>query len=273
MRLLLQADGTPPGPSHTAPTDSTDSFRIIHHAAHAHAPSGGAGHPAPHGSPTGGAGLPTSHAGEGGQGHGLPDGHGGDHGGDHGLGGLSFDDFGPGFFDHLPSGTPIVVMPIDHLEINNNTLIENNLTENTNVVFNAADGGTVDVGGDVNALTFGSSQISLDQMHLADSSHSTGADLGWGEGAFGEAGGYDAVLYGQVPASDYHGAGPAPFVIMPIDHLEINNNTLVQNTQVENTNLFFNAGQGGTIDVDGNVNALSSQQALIDPSGSHHFLV
>ena len=58
---------------------------------------------------------------------------------------------------------------------------------------------------------------------------------------------------------------------MPIEELNVTNNTVVQNTQVETTNVLFNAEDGGTIDVGGNVNALSQQQAQIEPA--HHALL
>ena len=161
------------------------------------------------------------------------------------------------------AGSPTLVIPIEHLEINNNTLIQNHLTENTNVIFNAADGGSVDVGGNVNALSFGTSQIVVDQVQQFGGSCAA-AELGWGENAWGEAGGFEAVLFGHLPAEALPaGYGPSPLVIIPIEHLEINNNTIVQNTQVENTNILFNASHGGDIGVGGDVNALSSQQSLI----------
>lgn len=175
--------------------------------------------------------------------------------GGHGLGDL-------GAYDHA---APVFVMPVEHLQINNNTFIQNNLTENNTLIFNAADGGHLDVGGDVNALALGSSHVVVDEFHQAGSP----ADAGFGGNGFfggggGNAGGFDAVLVGHLPAEG--GSGPSPLVIIPIEHLEVNNNTFVQNTQTENNTLVFNAGNGGTIGVDGDINAVANQQALVD----HH---
>jgi hypothetical protein len=154
------------------------------------------------------------------------------------------------------SGGGIAVIPVDHLTINNNQLIENHLTENTSIVFNAAPGGTVDVGGNVNALS--AQQL---EVQSVSSSHAGGSELGWSDAAWGEAGGFEAVLFGHLP-----GAAGGPLVIMPVDHPTINNNTLVQNFEVENTNVVFNAAAGGTVDVGGDVNALGSQTGEIE----HH---
>jgi hypothetical protein len=182
----------------------------------------------------------------------------------HGAGGGAPNHY-PGFdagdldqlFGHVPQlAGGIVVMPVDHLTINNNQFIENHLTENNSIVFNAAPGGTVDVGGDVSAL----SAQHLDVQGLS-TSHASGSELGWGDAAWGEAGGFEAVLFGHMPGLG--GAGPGPLVIMPVDHLTINNNSFVQNFETENTNIVFNAAAGGTVDVGGDVNALSSQTGEI----------
>lgn len=171
--------------------------------------------------------------------------------------------FDLGHFGAFAPGTPVLVVPIEHLEINNNTFIQNTLNENNTIIFNAANGGDVDIGGSVNALGLGTSHIAVDSFHQSGSA----ADLGWGPNAFGEAGGFDAVLVGHLPAEALPpGSGPSPLVIVPIEHLEVNNNTFIQNTQNETNTLLFNAGDGGSIDVAGNVTALASQQALIE----HH---
>ena len=171
--------------------------------------------------------------------------------------------FDLGHFGAFGAGAPVILIPIDHLEINNNTFIQNTLNETNNIVFNAANGGDVDIGGNVNALGLGTSHISVDEFHQAGSA----ADLGWGPSAFGEAGGFDAVLIGHLPAEALPpGSGPSPLVIIPIEHLEVNNNTFIQNTQTETNNILFNAAGGGSIDVGGDVTALASQQALIE----HH---
>jgi hypothetical protein len=182
-----------------------------------------------------------------------------DHPGGHPSGGPESDGASHGDSDfahllgHLPDfGGGIAIIPIDHLTINNTTLIENHLTENNSIVFNAAPGGTVDVGGDVSAL----SAQQLD-VHSVSASHAAGSELGWSDAAWGEAGGFEAVLFGHMPGLG--GTGPGPLVIMPIDHLTINNTTLIQNFETQNTNVVFNAAAGGTVDVGGDVSALSSQ--------------
>ncbi len=55
-------------------------------------------------------------------------------------------------------------------------------------------------------------------------------------------------------------------MIISIEDLDINLNLLVQNTLIENTQIVFDAAHGGSIDVGGDVTAISSQQALIDQS-------
>ncbi len=191
--------------------------------------------------------------------HGYDFGH-----GHHDLGDLlgNLAGFGGHGFGDL--GGPVFVIPVEHLQINNNTFIQNNLTENNTLVFNAADGGHLDVGGDVNALALGSSHVVVDEFHQAGGP----ADAGFGGSGFfgggGGAGGFDAVLVGHLP--EQAGSGASPLVIIPIEHLEVNNNTFVQNTQTENNTLVFNAGNGGTIGVDGDINAIANQQALVD----HH---
>lgn len=160
--------------------------------------------------------------------------------------------------DH-PGGGPFAVMPVDHLTLDNNSVIENHITDTSSIVLNAAPGGDIDVGGSVNALSAQHAEV-----QSVSASHGFGSELGWGPSAWGEAGGFDAVLIGHLA-----GLGGAPIVIMPVDHLTINNNTFVQNTEVETTNVTFNAGTGSTIDVGGSVSALSDQAGHFgyDPHG------
>jgi hypothetical protein len=194
----------------------------------------------------------------------------GHHSTDAGLGWGDAGGFEQSLFGFLPQGAdgaPIIIMPVDHLVLNHNTFIENTQIQNTDVIFNAGPGGDIDVDGDVNALSFQSSEINVDQLHQTSSS--SGPELGWGDGAWGEAGGFEAVLFGHLPTS---GEGPGPLVIMPVHDLVYNDNTFIHDTQVENTNIVFNAN-GGSIDVDGDVNAIGSQQALIDTSAAHQQLV
>lgn len=178
---------------------------------------------------------------------------------------------------HLPSGgegAPIFVVPVDHLQINNNAFISNTQVENTNIVFNADHGASVDVEGDVNAISFQGAQIEVNSFHMSGGGHGLAEDLGWGDAAWGEAGGFDAVLIGHLDDGAAPGCGHhSPIIIMPIEHLEINNNTFIQNTQIENTNIVFNADHGGDIDIDGDVNAISTQHAAIESGAAHQQLV
>lgn len=164
-------------------------------------------------------------------------------------------------FGHLAGaegpGAPMVVIPIEHLEVNNNTLIQNTSLANTNVLVNAGDGGHVNIGGSVSAL--GTSQsIILDH---AVTGHQGGGDL-LHELGLDRAGDFDQ-LFGSAHGGFGHGAG-GPIVIVPIDHLTINNNTLIQNTQVENTNVVLDAHGGGSIHVAGDVTAQSDQHSYIE---------
>jgi hypothetical protein len=85
-----------------------------------------------------------------------------------------------------------------------------------------------------------------------------------GHGLFGGHGGaggdLDAILFGHLDASGLHaGFGPGSVVVIPIEHLDINQNTLIQNT-----NILFDAHGGGSVSVGGDVTAISSQTGLID---------
>jgi hypothetical protein len=75
----------------------------------------------------------------------------------------------------------------------------------------------------------------------------------------------DALLFGHL-AGPLAGETGGSLVIIPIEHLDVNTYNLVQNTLVENTNVLFNAADGGNIAVGGAVNALSSQTSLLDNS-------
>jgi hypothetical protein len=91
-----------------------------------------------------------------------------------------------------------------------------------------------------------------------------------GHGIFGGHGGaggdFDAILFGHLDAGGLHaGFGPGAIVVIPIEHLEINQNTLIQNT-----NILFDAHDGGSVSVGGNVTAVSSQTGLIDHQPDMH---
>jgi hypothetical protein len=145
-------------------------------------------------------------------------------------------------------------------EINYNTLVQNTLVDSSSVLFNTGNGGSIDVGGNVNAL---SSQMLDNLFHPTGDGNLNGGESGFGNSANGTGGFETAQLGGGMPSS-----GADPIVIVPIEHLDINFNTITQNTLVDNTQVVFNAANGGNIDVGGNVNALGSQQALLDHSST-----
>ena len=95
------------------------------------------------------------------------------------------------------------------------------------------------------------------------SQHHAGSELGWGDAAWGEAGGFDAVLIGHL-IGQLAGSSLGPIVVMPIEHLEINNIT-----QVETTQILLNAANGGSIQIGGAVNAEASQGLLGATDGLH----
>jgi hypothetical protein len=161
-----------------------------------------------------------------------------------GWGDAAWGDAG-GFEAVLISGLTGAIPFGGNLEVNNNSFIQNTAIDNTSILLNAMNGGTVDIGGNVDALS--SQQVANLFQGMTDASHT---------------GGGETALLGQMNGG-FLPAGSS-IVIVPIDHLEINNNTYVQNTLVENTQIGFNAANGGTIDVGGSVNALGSQ-ALVAP--------
>jgi hypothetical protein len=163
--------------------------------------------------------------------------------------------------DHLPSGVPLLYAPVDHLDVHN-TFVENNVSQNSNILFAAGQGGSIEVGGDLNAIT----DQSFAQHGSADGGGSgpgfelflTGnpyADSGWAD-AFGP----EAVLFGHLPAQE--GGGPGPIVVMPIHDLDMEN-TFIQNNIVQTHNVVLDA-RGGSIDIGGDLDVISSQHVLTD---------
>jgi hypothetical protein len=164
--------------------------------------------------------------------------------------------------DHLPAGIPVLYAPVDHLDMHN-TFVENNVSNINNMLFTTGSGGSIEVGGDLNAISDQSAQVTS-----AGNSGGGGlmpgfelfytgnpyADSNWAD-PFGP----EAVLFGHLPAHD--GAGPGPIVVMPIHDIDIDN-TFIQNNVVQTNNMVFDA-HGGTIDIHGDLNAVSSQHALI----------
>jgi hypothetical protein len=206
--------------------------------------------------------------GQGGHGHGLGPGWGPEDWAQAG----GFEHILGGHLGELAHGGPVVVVPIDHLVINNNTLIQNDVTQVTNLLLDTGPGGSIDIGGNVDAISHQTTAIFSDQSH--GFGNGTTTDFGLGQALFGDgtgehgltgvglggSGGLDAVFFGHLPTAD---GSPSPLVIIPIENLEINNNTVLQNTATEVTNLALNAGAGGAIHIGGNVDAVSDQQTLI----------
>jgi hypothetical protein len=155
-----------------------------------------------------------------------------------------------GGFEAVPIGDLHGAVPFGgNLEIDNNTFIQNTAIDNTSILFDAANGGRVEVAGNVTAMPL--QQIESEFQGMSGTSHSS-----------------ESGMLGQFGGGFFPGSGGA-IVIVPVDHLEINNNTYVQNTLVENTMLDLNASNGGTIDIGGSVNALGSQ-AILPASDVHH---
>jgi hypothetical protein len=90
-----------------------------------------------------------------------------------------------------------------------------------------------------------------------------GGNLGWGDTAWDDAGGFEAVLFGHLSNSLGADGGSSPIIVFAIEDLDVTFNTLNQITQVQNTLVFLNASDGGTIDVGGDVNASGFQSAGI----------
>jgi hypothetical protein len=104
---------------------------------------------------------------------------------------------------------------------------------------------------------------SLHQVDPPDGSvqpHESGF-LGWDTTAWEDAGGFEAVLFGHLSNGLGHAGGFPPVIVFAIEDLDVNFNTLNQITQVQNTLVFLDASDGGTIDVGGDVNASGFQSA------------
>jgi len=100
-----------------------------------------------------------------------------------------------------------------------------------------------------------------------------GGNLGWGDSAWNDAGGFESVLFGHTPDGGATAGGFAPVIVFDIENIDIDFNTLIQTTQIQNTLALLDASNGGTIDVGGNVTALGLQSASTENSaGFMNFL-
>jgi hypothetical protein len=94
-----------------------------------------------------------------------------------------------------------------------------------------------------------------------------GENLGWDAAAWDEAGGFEAVLFGHLSGTLGPAGGAQPIFVIAIEDLDVEFNTLMQITQVQNTLVFLDASNGGAIDIGGDVNANGLQFASTEQSG------
>ena len=62
-----------------------------------------------------------------------------------------------------------------------------------------------------------------------------GANLGWGDAAWDDAGGFESVLWGHLANNFGPAGGSPPVIVFAIDDLNVEFNTLIQITQIQNT--------------------------------------
>lgn len=141
-----------------------------------------------------------------------------------------------------PAVTPATAeVTIEHAVFNMVTLVQNTLIQNTQIIFNAGEGASFDIDGDISA-------VSAQQVMTASAGRFEEEDF---EAAF-----RDFLADGLAPGGVAGGGGLA------ISHLEFNAVSLTQNVLIQQTEIIFNVGAGATFDIDGNVSAVSSQTAL-----------
>jgi hypothetical protein len=96
--------------------------------------------------------------------------------------------------------------------------------------------------------------------------HGEERNLGWDAAAWDDAGGFEAVLFGHLSDGLGSAGGFAPIVVFAIGDLDVEFNTLIQTTQIQNTLVLMNASNGGSIDVGGDLNAIGLQSASVEQS-------
>jgi hypothetical protein len=119
---------------------------------------------------------------------------------------------------------------------------------------------------------YGDSTQGHDEPTSGSGLQHAGDELGWNDAAFDDAGGFLAVLAGHLPADTFAGGDHGP-VIFFINDLDIDLfNIINQNTIIQNTDISFDASNGGSIDVGGDLNAVAGQQAFLTegPSDLSH---
>jgi hypothetical protein len=92
-----------------------------------------------------------------------------------------------------------------------------------------------------------------------------GGNLGW-DAAWDDTGGFEAVLLSHLSDTLGPAGGFPPIIVFAIDDLDVEFNTLIQTTQIQNTLVFLNASDGGSIDIGGDVNANGFQSASVEQS-------
>jgi len=93
-----------------------------------------------------------------------------------------------------------------------------------------------------------------------------GGNLGWDDAAWNDAGGFESVLSGHLSSGFGCAGGFQPIFVFEIDNLDVNFNTLIQTTQIQNTLALLNASNGGSIDVGGDITAIGLQSASTENS-------
>lgn len=90
-------------------------------------------------------------------------------------------------------------------------------------------------------------------------------ELGWGDQAWGDGGGFEAILRGALSDAFLpEGFDGAVNLNVFVENLDIDLYNVIENTLVQNTSVVFDAGEGGVIEVGGDVSALGVQTADAD---------
>ncbi|MDR3470804.1 MAG: hypothetical protein P4M09_03805 [Devosia sp.] len=185
-----------------------------------------------------------------------------DHSGGLGWGATAWGEAGG--FEHVLGGGmagPQSAGPIDHLAADEP--VQTHVANAVNITFDTGPGGTLDVGGNVEAV--GNQSTALDAVSSHDSGglpHNTQVEIT--DIIFNVASGGTIDVGGNVEALGNQSAA----LNAGQSH---DFNGFLHNTQVETTDIIFNVASGGTIDVGGNVEALGNQFTALNAGQSHDF--
>ncbi len=185
----------------------------------------------------------------------------GDHGGSLGWGPAAWGEAGG--FEHVLGGGmagPQAVGPIHHLAAGDDASGQTHAANTANVTFDTGPGGTLDVGGNVEAI--GDQSTAASSHDFGGSLHNTQVEttdiiFNVASGGAIDVGGNVEALGNQsttLNAGQSHGY-----------------DGFLHNAQVETTDIIFNVASGGTIDVGGNVEALGNQSTTLNAGQSHGF--